>query len=79
MDKNEILAKLQEIIRKVCENNTVVLALDMERTDIEGWSSLRQIQLIMEIEEVFDINVNPREALSWTTIGAIVETISVKL
>ena len=43
MDKNEVLAKVTEIIRDVFDNDDIVVMESTVADDVEGWDSLMHI------------------------------------
>lgn len=55
MEKNEILAKVQDIFRDILENEEIILSNETTADDIEEWDSLSHIQLIVTIEKTFKI------------------------
>lgn len=78
MEKELILAKVQEIFREVLDNEDIVLALATTADDIEEWDSLSHIQLIVAIEKAFGIKFTSKEILSWQNVGEMIECISKK-
>ena len=78
MDKNQILAEVQEIFRDVLDNEDIEINFDTVADDIEEWDSLSHIQLIVAIEKHFKIKFNSRELMEWKTVGDMIECISAK-
>lgn len=56
MNKDEILAKIQDVFRDIFDDETVVLSAETTANDIEGWDSLEHINIISAIEDEFDID-----------------------
>lgn len=79
MNKQEILAKLQDIFRKVMKNENLVLSNDMTTEDIQEWNSLANQELIMTIESEFHIKFNLMEMLDLDSVGNILSAIENKL
>lgn len=75
MEKNEVLGKLQEIFRDVFDNEEIEVNSDTVAEDIEEWDSLSHVQLIKEIENVFNIKITAKEILSWDNVGEMVASI----
>ena len=46
MDNNEILAKLQDIIRETVDNEDIEITNATVATDIDGWDSLAQVMIV---------------------------------
>ena len=75
MDRNEILAKLQEICRDVFDDDELVISDEMTSEDIDGWESLTHLSLISEIEDEFEINLTLKETSKSSSIGELVSAI----
>lgn len=78
MDKNEILAEVQEVFRDVLENDDIVLTPETTANDVEDWDSLSHIQLIVAIEKKLKTKFTSKEILSWSNISEMVDCISSK-
>jgi acyl carrier protein len=78
MERNEILAKVQEIFRDVLDNDDIVLTLQTTADDVEDWDSLSHIQLIVAIEKEFKIKFTSKEILSWANVSEMIECIASK-
>ncbi|MBQ0087741.1 MAG: acyl carrier protein [Prevotellaceae bacterium] len=79
MNKQEILAKMQDIFRDVLNNDDIVLTEETTAQDIEEWNSLTQVQLITTIEHEFNIRFSLMEMMNWTKVGEIAAGIQGKL
>lgn len=79
MNKQEILAKMEEIFRDVLNNDDIVLTEETTAQDIEEWNSLTQVQLITTIEHEFNIRFSLMEMMNWTKVGEIAAGIQGKL
>lgn len=78
MEKNQILAEVQEIFREVLDNEEIVLNNATTADDVEEWDSLTHIQLIVAIEKHFKIKFTSKEILSWQNVGEMVDCIATK-
>lgn len=79
MDKNEILIKLQTIIKDVLDNNDIVIQPELVADDIEGYDSLVHIQIVAAIQKEFGIKFMASEMISWTNFGSLIDCIYSKL
>ena len=79
MEKKEIIEKLQEIFRDVFDNEEIEISNNTVAEDIDEWDSLAHVQLIKEIEVVFDIKLTSKEILSWDNVGEMVDSIHATL
>ena len=78
MDKQVILAEVQDIFRDVLDNDDIVLSGETVADDIDEWDSLSHIQLIVAIEKHFHIKFSSKELMAWKTVGDMIECISTK-
>lgn len=79
MERNEILAKVEEIFRDVLANQSIVLSEETTAEDIEEWTSLTHVQLISEMEKDLNIKFSLREMMSWQSVGEIISSIEKKV
>jgi acyl carrier protein len=75
MDKNQILAEVQDIFRDVLDNDEINVEFSTVADDIEEWDSLSHIQLVVAIEKHFKIKFNSKELLEWKTVGDMIDCI----
>ena len=78
MDRNDILAKVQEIFREELEVEDLVLTDETTADDVEEWDSLSHVQLVVSLEKAFGIKFTSREILSWDNVGDLVDCIAGK-
>lgn len=78
MEKNQILAEVQEIFREVLDNEEIELQFNTTSDDVEEWDSLTHIQLIVAIEKHFKIKFTSVEIMSWKNVGEMIDCIILK-
>jgi len=78
MERSEIYDKLNEIFRDVLDNDEIELTDASKADDIEEWTSLTHIQLIVEIEKAFNLRFTSEEILEWNNVGEMVDSILAK-
>lgn len=66
---NNIDKKLEKIVKDTLQSKKVTLESAME--DIPEWDSLKHIQLIIAIEEEFEITIDFSDTLDMTSIPTI--------
>ncbi|MCQ2140441.1 MAG: acyl carrier protein [Bacteroidales bacterium] len=79
MERNKVLAEVQDIFRDVLDEEEIVLTDATSADDIEEWDSLSHIQLIVAIEKHFKIKFTSKEILSWKNVGELVDSTMSKL
>lgn len=75
MERNEILAKLQEIFKEELDNDALVIDEQSNAQNVDGWDSLSHIQLISAIEDEFNISFTSKEIMNWKNIGEMMDSI----
>ena len=76
MDKNTIFNKLAFIFKNIFGAD---ISIADEQKDIDGWDSLRHIELVNEIEREFNVKFSMKEVLSFVSVKAIEECLSEKI
>ena len=79
MERNDILARVQEVFREELELDDLVLSDETTADDVEEWDSLSHVQLVVALKKAFGIKFTSREILSWDNVGDLVDCISKKL
>ncbi len=79
MKKEEILKKLEDIFRDILDNEDIELTEETTADDILEWDSLTHIQLVVEIQEYYNMKFSASEMISWDNVGDMCETILSKL
>ena len=75
MSNEEVLAKLQQIFRKVLSDNSIVLTESTTAKDVAGWDSLSHVMLVVEIEDSFKKRFKSREIQNWQCVGDMVTSL----
>ncbi|MBR5039053.1 MAG: acyl carrier protein [Prevotella sp.] len=70
-----ILLETKEIIASILNLPVEQLDVEAEMTDIEGWDSLRNVMILSQLEEHFDIMFPPDDIFDLTSIKAFAEEI----
>ena len=79
MDKEEILKKVQDIFKDVLEDEDIELSYNTTSNDIEGWDSINNILLIVEIEKEFNFKFKLEEILGFKNIGEMCDIILIDI
>lgn len=72
-------AKLTEIFRTLFNNPSLVLRDALTAPDVPGWDSFNHINLIMQIEEDFQLRFTTDEIASLKNVGEFKSLIAGKL
>lgn len=79
MEKNKILAKLQDIIRETVDDEDVIITNETVASDVDGWDSLAQVMIVGEIRNEFGVKLTSAEIATLDNVGALVEAIAKKI
>lgn len=79
MTENEIRDCLLGIIRSVLGNDALKLSPATVAKDVTGWDSLKQVMIIVEVEERFGIRLSSREIDSLQNVGDFIALIGSKV
>lgn len=66
-----------EILKKVLETENVNSDSDQDNT--ENWDSLHQLNLVVELEDAFDVSLEPEDIAEMKSVKAIERIINSKL
>lgn len=67
--------KIIEIMSEVFEVPVSEFPADIKQENIDNWDSLRHLNLIVELEDVFDKSFEPEEISEMTSMDKIIEMI----
>lgn len=74
----ETMDTLTEVFRQVFDDPTIVLTPEATADDVEGWDSLSHVNLIMAVENRFDIRFKPKEIASFKNVGDLARCVESK-
>jgi acyl carrier protein len=60
---------LTEVFREVFDNPEITLQANTTADDIEGWDSLSHVNLMLAVENRFNVRFKPKEILSFKNVG----------
>lgn len=75
MDKQEVIARLTPVARKVFEIESLVLRDDLSAENVETWTSMSFMQFLTDIEKEFGIKFKMMELLSLKNMGDVINAI----
>lgn len=78
MREPEAYAFLTEVFREVFGRDDIVLRPDMTANDVPGWDSLKQVEVILAMQERLDIKVSTKELDRLGQVGDLVQLIVAK-
>lgn len=75
MTDQEILDSCTRILRSLLADDSIVLAMDTRRDDVENWDSLGYVNFIVAVEMETGVKFAVAEVESFENVGAIVRRI----
>lgn len=75
MENNEILKEIQKTLAEIIDKEDLFLEATSSTLTIEGWDSLVHFQLVMELQNIFNIKFSAAEIQKWKNVGDIIESI----
>lgn len=74
MDQN-IIETVQELIRDVFENDTIVINENTIATDVPEWDSFNHVRLMIVIEDHFGVNFPTGEVADLSNVKELISLI----
>ena len=75
MDKNEVIKQLTTVFRDVFDNSTIELSENTTALDIEEWDSFEHVNLMLAVEEEFEVDISMKESTSFKNVGELADII----
>ena len=69
--------KVIEIMKDVLETEDI--SLNTSQENCENWNSLRQLNLVSELEDEFDVEFEPEEIAEMKSVERVLEILQSKL
>ena len=77
--EHAILARVRRVIAEVFADDSVVVEPSTTAADVEGWDSVRNIELLVALEREFGIRFNTGEMATLANVGELVRLITGRL
>lgn len=71
----EIYTQLESLFEDVFLRSGIKLERSTTAKDIEGWDSIKQVEIILAVSEHFGIRLSNREVDNLTSVGDLAEAI----
>ena len=75
MSKELILEKINQIFKKVFDDEQITVGYSSSAMDIDEWDSLNNIQIIIAVEKEFKIRFQSSEIRGWNNVGEMCDAI----
>ena len=74
-----IQENLQEIFRKVFNEPSLIIDKEMNANDVDSWDSLSHMEMITNVEEVFNVKFKLKDLVKLKNVGDLERLIEEKL
>lgn len=71
--------RMNKVFREIFEDPTISLKDETTAQDVEGWDSLRHIDLIMQLEEEFNLRFTVDDITGLKNVGEMIAMLERKL
>lgn len=79
MNRNEILIKLQDIIREAVDDEEIEISESTVAADVEGWDSLAQVLIVGQLQNEIGVRLSSTEVAACANVGEFVDAIIKKM
>lgn len=79
MSREEVYVKLNEVFREFFGDDELTVVDETTAADVDGWDSLEHINLIVAVENTFDIEFNMGQVNKLKNVGEMVDLILTKV
>lgn len=76
MTRDQILARVSDIVGDTLGLDGLVLQPSMSAADVEGWDSLTNVQILVSIEGTFGVRFKTGEIATTRNVGELVDRIA---
>lgn len=70
--------KIKEVLSEVLEIDISEITDDLNQENCLKWDSLQHLNIMVELEEVFELSFEPEEIADMITLEKIIETVTSK-
>ena len=77
--EGEILTRVRAVIARVFGDDNVVIESSTTAADVDGWDSVRNIEVMVALENEFGIRFNTGEMATLANVGQLVTRIAGRL
>ena len=75
MSREDVYKRLNFVFRDVFDDDTIIVNDNTTSNDIEDWDSLEHINLIVAVEQEFNIKFKMNEVITMKNVGEMVDII----
>jgi len=77
--QSTVLDRLTDVLREVFDNDAIVATPQLRASMVDGWDSLANVRLFLEVERAFCVRFSASEISSLQNVGELADLINTKL
>ena len=78
MNRDEIRSKIQELLREITDDDSIVLADSSTADDVVDWDSTNHVRLMVALESALNIRFETDEIAAPESVGELITLIQSK-
>lgn len=75
MEREQLVAEVQELAREVFEKPNLVICDTMSAADVDTWTSLNFMKFLTAVEDKYGFKFKMMELLQLRSMGAVIDAI----
>jgi acyl carrier protein len=75
MNNTDTFLALTEIFHRIFQDDTIVLRPEMTASDVDGWDSFRQVEILLAAQERFGVKLRSRDIDAMHCVGDMIAVI----
>ncbi len=79
MDDEEILRRVEEVVRDQLDDETITLTRATRADEVDGWDSLAHVRIMIAVEEEFGVRFQTSEITSLKNVGGLVDLVKARV
>ena len=76
MNTETVQATVKDIMAAIFSMDTAGIGADFSLETVQEWDSLKHVNLVMALEQEFNLRINVEDAVEMTSFPAVCETLS---
>ncbi len=78
MPESDVYDELTRVFHQVFERDDLVLTPELTADHVPGWNSFKQVEILLEVQERFHIQLTSKDVDHLQTVGDLARTIVMK-
>ncbi len=75
MTREEVFERLNKVFREILDDDTIELTDETVADDVDGWDSFEHINLVVGVEEEFNMKIPMGKVVTMKNVGEMVDII----